>query len=43
MLRFLGYILIAFALFSAGALIAAKFILKKSWRETFGWLVEFFS
>jgi len=36
-------ILAAIAFFSAVALIAAKVYLKKSWRDTIGWLVEFFS
>jgi hypothetical protein len=37
------YILIAWLIFTAGALVAAKMIGKRSWRDTVKWMLEFFS
>ncbi len=43
MAMILVYILAAFVLFSLGALVAAKMIGRRSWRDTIKWMLEFFS
>ena len=43
MATLLLYLLAAIALFSLGALVAAKMIGGRSWRDTIKWMLEFFS
>ncbi|HLB24915.1 MAG TPA: hypothetical protein VJM83_01165 [Nitrospirota bacterium] len=42
-MKFIIILIAAWAVFTAGALMAAKMIGKRSWRDTIRWMFEFFS